>query len=131
MKKASKFAAAPAVGRRSTRHADEPRKSLKERSDEEDDDEDAEQDDEEEETRAKPAAAAVDEYDLANDASMEDTRSHASAPSSRGRARHAGPALSFDVKLNEDEKARMAKAKAFFDDLDSKDISDVCEIVRR
>ena len=114
-------------GRRSTRHADEPRKSLKEPSDEEEEEEDrSEQEDEEEEPRSAKSLP-VDEYDF--DAAMDDGRSQVSTTSASRR----GPPVSrfVEAKLSQEEQDRMAKAKAFFEELDSKDVSEVFEIVRR
>lgn len=108
--------------RRSGRHTDSPRKSLKEPEEPKDDEEeDAAEEEEEDDADVEVASEAPN-----------DAASHRSAKSARSARRshvHV-PEATVEVVLSEEASKKMDKARAFFEELDQQSMEEVMEVVR-
>jgi hypothetical protein len=127
-------ASPPAGARRSGRHADSPRKSLREASgdEEEEEEEEAAQD-----ARSETAEEALErELDSTVDRRRRSGAGRRSGvPSTPTRSSYASSSsrmrLEEAVPLSASDSAKMERAKKFFAELDKEPLANLFEIVRR
>jgi hypothetical protein len=127
-------ASPPAGARRSGRHADSPRKSLREASGDEEEEEEEAQD-----ARFETAEEALErELDSTVDRRRRSGAGRRSnVPSTPTRSSYASSSSSSRMRLEEavplsaSDSAKMERAKKFFAELDKEPLANLFEIVRR